>query len=345
MVLVPQIVDAVDIPVIAAGGIGDGRGVAATFMLGAEGVQIGTRFLTAYECSVHENYKKKVLAAKDIDTVVTGRPTGHPVRILKNKLSRSFMQLDRTCASKDEYEKLGEGALARAVIEGDIDYGSIMAGQIAAIVTIILEKIAFIFPGQGAQYIGMGKELYDNFPQCKEVFEETDEILKFKLSTMIFNGPKEKLDRTEYTQPGILTVSIAAYRALSTYDIHPYATAGLSLGEYSSLTISGVFSQSQVIPLVQKRGQFMQNAVPEGVGGMCAILGLSGDKIREACERASKFGIVEVANYNSPGQIVIGGESKAVEEAQNIAKDLGAKDLFPIGKCSISYKYAYTCSR
>lgn len=134
MVLVPQIVDAVDIPVIAAGGIGDGRGVAATFMLGAEGVQIGTRFLTAYECSVHENYKKKVLAAKDIDTVVTGRPTGHPVRILKNKLSRSFMQLDRTCASKDEYEKLGEGALARAVIEGDIDYGSIMAGQIAAIV-------------------------------------------------------------------------------------------------------------------------------------------------------------------------------------------------------------------
>lgn len=193
-----------------------------------------------------------------------------------------------------------------------------------------MEKIAFIFPGQGAQYIGMGKELYDNFPQCKEVFEETDEILKFKLSTMIFNGPKEKLDRTEYTQPGILTVSIAAYRALSTYDIHPYATAGLSLGEYSSLTISGVFSQSQVIPLVQKRGQFMQNAVPEGVGGMCAILGLSGDKIREACERASKFGIVEVANYNSPGQIVIGGESKAVEEAQNIAKDLGAKRSIPL---------------
>lgn len=193
-----------------------------------------------------------------------------------------------------------------------------------------MEKIAFIFPGQGAQYIGMGKELYDNFPQCKEVFEETDEILKFKLSTMIFNGPKEKLDRTEYTQPGILTVSIAAYRALSTYDIYPYATAGLSLGEYSSLTISGVFSQSQVIPLVQKRGQFMQNAVPEGVGGMCAILGLSGDKIREACERASKFGIVEVANYNSPGQIVIGGESKAVEEAQNIAKDLGAKRSIPL---------------
>jgi [acyl-carrier-protein] S-malonyltransferase len=193
-----------------------------------------------------------------------------------------------------------------------------------------MEKIAFIFPGQGAQYIGMGKELYDNFPQCKEVFEETDEILKFKLSTMIFNGPKEKLDRTEYTQPGSLTVSIAAYRALSTYDIHPYATAGLSLGEYSSLTISGVFSQSQVIPLVQKRGQFMQNAVPEGVGGMCAILGLSGDKIREACERASKFGIVEVANYNSPGQIVIGGESKAVEEAQNIAKDLGAKRSIPL---------------
>lgn len=134
MVLVPQIVDAVDIPVIAAGGIGDGRGVAAAFMLGADGVQIGTRFLTAYECTVHENYKKKILGAKDIDTVVTGRRTGHPVRILKNKLSRSFMQLDQAVAPLEEYEKLGEGALARAVIEGDIDYGSIMAGQIAAIV-------------------------------------------------------------------------------------------------------------------------------------------------------------------------------------------------------------------
>ncbi|NLO09854.1 MAG: enoyl-[acyl-carrier-protein] reductase FabK [Clostridiales bacterium] len=134
MVLVPQIVDAVDVPVIAAGGIGDGRGMAAAFMLGADAVQIGTRFLTAYECTIHKNYKKKVLNAKDIDTVVTGRRTGHPVRIIKNKLSRRFAELDQALAPLDEYEKLGAGALARAVLEGDMDRGSIMAGQIAAMV-------------------------------------------------------------------------------------------------------------------------------------------------------------------------------------------------------------------
>lgn len=193
-----------------------------------------------------------------------------------------------------------------------------------------MNKIAYLFPGQGAQYIGMGKELYDNFPECKEVFEEADECLHFALSDMIFEGNKEELDRTEYTQPGIVTVSIAAYKALSRYDIKPYVTAGLSLGEYSSLTVSGVFNQSQVIPLVQKRGQFMQNAVPHGVGSMCAILGLSEDKVNEACEKASEFGIVELANYNCPGQIVVGGESKAVDEFANIARSLGAKRCIPL---------------
>jgi enoyl-[acyl-carrier protein] reductase II len=136
MVLVPQVVDAVsaDVPVIAAGGIGDGRGIAAAFMLGADGVQVGTRFLTAHECTVHPNYKQKVLHAKDIDTVVTGRPTGHPVRILKNKLSRQFTELESKAAALEDYEKLGVGALAKAVVQGDMDFGSVMAGQIAAIV-------------------------------------------------------------------------------------------------------------------------------------------------------------------------------------------------------------------
>jgi [acyl-carrier-protein] S-malonyltransferase len=189
---------------------------------------------------------------------------------------------------------------------------------------VVMEKIAYLFPGQGSQYIGMGKELYNNFTECKEVFDETDENLNLKLSDMIFEGSKEELDRTEYTQPAIVTMSIAAYKALSIYNIKPYVTAGLSLGEYSSLTVSGVLSQSQVIPLVQKRGQFMQNAVPEGKGKMCAILGLSEDKIREVCERAKKYGIVQASNFNCPGQIVIGGETKAVEEAANIAKELGA---------------------
>lgn len=134
MALVPQVVDAVNIPVIAAGGIGDGRGVAAAFMLGVQGVQVGTRFLVANECTIHENYKKKILAAKDIDAVVTGRPTGHPIRVLKNKLSRQFQKLEKENAPLEAFEELGRGCLPRAAREGDVEMGSIMAGQIAGLV-------------------------------------------------------------------------------------------------------------------------------------------------------------------------------------------------------------------
>lgn len=134
MVLVPQIVDAINIPVIAAGGIGDGRGIAAAFMLGAEGVQIGTRFLVANECTVHQNYKDRVLKAKDIDTQVTGRPTGHPVRVLRNKLTRQYQLLEKEGASAEVLETLGRGALPRAARDGDVDNGSVMAGQIAGLI-------------------------------------------------------------------------------------------------------------------------------------------------------------------------------------------------------------------
>lgn len=134
MSLVPQVVDAVEIPVLAAGGIGDGRGFAASFMLGAEGVQIGTRFLVATECTVHANYKAKIIKAKDIDSEVTGRSTGHPVRVLKNKLSKEYKRLENEGASIEEIEELGIGALKKAVIDGDIDSGSVMAGQIAGLV-------------------------------------------------------------------------------------------------------------------------------------------------------------------------------------------------------------------
>jgi len=133
MALVPQVVDAVSIPVIAAGGIGDGRGLAASFMLGAEAIQVGTRFLVAKECIIHQNYKDKILKAKDIDTEVTGRCTGHPVRILRNKLARTFLQLEKDGASVEEIEKLGAGALRKAV-EGDIENGSLMSGQIAGLI-------------------------------------------------------------------------------------------------------------------------------------------------------------------------------------------------------------------
>lgn len=134
MSLIPQVADAINIPVLAAGGIADGRGLAAAWMLGASGFQIGTRFLVAHECNVHKNYKQKILTARDTSTIVTGRPTGHPVRIIKNRLARDFQQLDKRNASLEEYEELGKNALCRAAREGDMNYGSIMAGQSAGLV-------------------------------------------------------------------------------------------------------------------------------------------------------------------------------------------------------------------
>lgn len=135
MALVPQVVDAVDVPVIAAGGIADGRGMAAATMLGASGFQLGTRFLVAKECTVHEKYKEKILKAKDIDTTTTGQSTGHPVRVLRNKLARAFEALEKNNASQEELDALGRGALRRAVKEGDVDNGSVMSGQIAGLVS------------------------------------------------------------------------------------------------------------------------------------------------------------------------------------------------------------------
>ena len=157
MVLVPQVAEALNIPVIAAGGVADGRGIAASFALGAEGVQIGTRFICSEECNIHQNYKYTVLKAKDRDAVVTGRPTGHPVRTLKNKLAKKYLKMEKEGASPEELEKLGAGALRLAVVEGDKDGGSFMAGQSAAMVREIkpckdiVEEISkqalYIMPG------------------------------------------------------------------------------------------------------------------------------------------------------------------------------------------------------
>lgn len=134
MAFVPQVVDAVDVPVIAAGGIGDGRGLAAALALGAEGVQMGTRFIVAHECTVHDNYKAVIIKAGDRDTVVTGRRTGHPVRVIENKLTREFLRLEAEGASIEELEKLGTGKLRAATVDGDVAYGSVMSGQIAGLV-------------------------------------------------------------------------------------------------------------------------------------------------------------------------------------------------------------------
>ena len=135
MTLVPQVVDAIDIPVIAAGGIGDGRGMAAAFMLGATAVQIGTRFLVADECIIHDNYKEKVINAKDIDSVVTGTTTGHPVRVLRNKMTKEYIRLEHNGVGYEELERMTLGSLRKAVIDGDKDNGSFMAGQIAGLIS------------------------------------------------------------------------------------------------------------------------------------------------------------------------------------------------------------------
>jgi len=185
-------------------------------------------------------------------------------------------------------------------------------------------KIAFIFSGQGAQYAGMGKELYENIQVCRDIYDKADEALGFSISKLCFEGPEEELNRTENTQPAILTMSIAAMKALEENGITPDVTAGLSLGEYSALVCSGVFDFTDAVKLIKKRGRFMQEAVPLGVGAMAAIIGMQEDALRKVLEESSFAGIVQAANLNCPGQIVIAGEAKAVETAVEKAKAAGA---------------------
>lgn len=186
-------------------------------------------------------------------------------------------------------------------------------------------KIAFLFPGQGAQYLKMGKELFDNFNQVRTLFDNTNDILGEDLTSICFSGPEELLKRTENTQPAILMVSIAAMKVLMSKDILPHMAAGLSLGEYSALVAANSISYEDAIPLVRKRGIFMQQAVPLGVGTMAAVLGLSEEQVHNCCKIASDVGVVEPANYNCPGQIVISGHVAAVQKACELAKEAGAK--------------------
>ena len=197
-------------------------------------------------------------------------------------------------------------------------------------------KTAFVFPGQGSQYVGMGKDLWKNFDQVKRLYEEASETLGYDVKELSFNGPQEELSKTFRTQPCILTASIAAYKVLSSQGVTAYVMAGHSLGEYSALVAAGVISFKDAVLLTEKRGMFMQEAVPEGQGLMAAIIGLDRQKVDDIC-LSVETGYVSPANYNSPGQIVIAGEKQAVEDAMKMAKHAGAKRVLALAVSAPSH--------
>lgn len=190
-----------------------------------------------------------------------------------------------------------------------------------------MTKIAYIFPGQGSQYIGMGKDFYDNFQESRMVFEEASSILGIDMKELIFKQ-NDRINMTEFTQISLAATCIAQAKVVEKLGITPDVCAGLSLGEYPALMIAGAMSFAEGISLVKKRGFYMDNALPEGISKMAAVIGLSGEKVFEVCNDTK--GLVTVANYNCPGQVVISGENAAVEKASDKLKEIGARRIVPL---------------
>ena len=192
-----------------------------------------------------------------------------------------------------------------------------------------MTKTAFLFAGQGVQYLGMGRDLYDHYPIVKETIDQASQVLGYDLRDLI-DTDETKLNQTRYTQPAILATSVAIYRLLKEKGYLPDMVTGLSLGEYSALVASGALDFEQAVALVAKRGAYMEEAAPAGSGKMVAVLNTPVEVIEEVCRKASELGVVTPANYNTPAQIVIGGEVVAVDRAVELLQEAGAKRLIPL---------------
>lgn len=190
--------------------------------------------------------------------------------------------------------------------------------------------IAFVFPGQGSQAVGMGRALAEAFPEARSVFDEADQALGFPLRALCFDGPDEQLTLTENTQPALVAASTAAYRVLESRGLRPAMVAGHSLGEYSAHVAAGTFRFADALRIVRHRGQYMQDAVPVGTGAMAAILGLEAAVVAEACAEAAQGDVVSPANLNAPGQVVIAGEAEAVVRAGQAARARGARRVIAL---------------